>query len=101
MIAKDDNTDFIKAKDLIYGNLEDIRLSLILCVDEGMMDLEDSLYNHLLDLIDDNAVLRTWDEMQALIDRAKILEQDIDAWLAMHGRTTISLTWPNPPKKSK
>ena len=85
---------FLEAKDILMENLEAIRLSLVRCVDEGMMDLEDMLYNELLGLIDDISVIKTWDEMEELIAKAKVLEQDVAAWLSMHGRTSVSLPWP-------
>mgnify|MGYP000626735902 CR=1 FL=1 len=100
MAKKDENIDFIEAKDLACENLEAIRMSLVRCVDEGMMDLEDSLYNQILGLLDDAAILSTWDEMEALVDKAKVLEQDIAAWLSMHGRTSYSLPWPKKPGPS-
>jgi hypothetical protein len=98
MAKRDEDVAFIEAKDLVYENLDAIRVSLVLCVDEGMMDLEDSLYNLLLGLLDDAAILRSWDELDALVVKAKVLEQDIAAWLAMHGRTSYSLAWPKKPQ---
>jgi len=84
----------LEAKDLALENLEAIRMSLVQCIDEGKMDLEDSLHNQLLDLIDDVSILKTWDEMEELVAQAKVLEQDIAAWLSLHGRTSLSLPWP-------
>lgn len=112
MASNEHHHYFFESKDIALENLEAIRLSLSLCVDEGMIDLEDELYNQLLGLIDDVYEVRNWDEMEELIAQAKVLEQDIAAWLAMHGRTSYSLPWPNradyqepkkhwsPPKKS-
>lgn len=97
MAKPDDNTLFIQAKDIVHENLEVIRMSLVTCVDEGMIDLEDSLYNQVLGLFEDTFILRTWEEMDELIERAKILEQDIAAWLSMHGRSSYSLPWPKRP----
>ena len=86
-----------QAKDLALENLEAIRMSLIRCVDEGMMDLEDTLHNEVLGLMDELDVLESWPEMEELIIRSKTIEHDIEAWLAMHGRTSISLVWPQIP----
>ncbi|MDE3046235.1 MAG: hypothetical protein KGJ02_06285 [Verrucomicrobiota bacterium] len=94
------NFDFLKAKDIAMENLEAIRLSLARCVDEGMIDLEDLLYNEILGLIDDVSVMKTWEEMEELVAKAKIVEQDVAAWLAMHGRTSVSLPWPRQTKSN-
>jgi len=94
-MAKDSpKFQFLEAKDTILENLEVLRTSLIFCVDEGMIDREDVLYNELLGLIDDVSVGKNWDEMEELIAKAKILEQDIAAWLSLHGKTSVSLPWP-------
>jgi hypothetical protein len=82
------------AKKAVRDNLESLRIYLINCVDEGMIDLGDELYNALLALIDDCGIIANWDEMLEVIERSKILEQDIDVWLSLHGRTSLSLSWP-------
>lgn len=86
-----------QAKNSVLENLEVIRMSLIRCVDEGMMDLEDTLHNEVLGLMDELDVLESWPEMEELIIRAQTIEHDIEAWLAMHGRTSIALIWPQIP----
>jgi len=78
----------------VRDNLETLRIYLIDCVDVGMRDTGDEFYNEILSLIDDCAVLSTMDELSELIERAKIVEEDIDAWLALHGRSSLSLPWP-------
>ena len=87
-------TDLAAAKKVARDNLETLRIYLVHCVDEGMLDSDDEFYNKTLGLIDDTSVLTTWDELAELIDRAKVLEQDIDVWLSLHGRTSLSLLWP-------
>ncbi len=86
--------DLWNAKQQICENLESLRLSLVLSVDEGMIDLGDTLYNQILALIEDCGVIANWDETVELIDRSKTLEDDIDVWLALHGRSSLSLSWP-------
>lgn len=78
-------------------NLEAIKLSLSRCMDEGMIDLEDTYYNELLALIDEATLSKTWDELMEVITKAKTLEIDVAVWLSNHGRTSISLPWPKPP----
>jgi hypothetical protein len=86
--------DLKKAKKIVRDNLETLRIGLTHSVEEGMIDNGAELYNRILALIDDSSILSSWDEMIELIDQAQILEQDMDAWLSQHGRTSISLPWP-------
>lgn len=85
---------FPQAKSITMENLETIQTSLMRCVDEGMIDLEDTYYNEILGLIDEANLVDTWEELMEVVTRAKTLENDVAAWLAMHGRTTVSLPWP-------
>lgn len=85
---------FPQAKSITVENLEMIQTSLLRCVDEGMIDLEDTYYNEILGLIDEAYLVDTWDELMEVIVRAKTLENDVAAWLSMHGRTTVSFPWP-------
>ncbi len=89
-----DHLELFRAKETTMANLEVIRQSLLQCVDEGMIDLENVLYNQCLDLMDNGPMIETWGELEELIARAKILEQEVAAWLSLHGRTSISLPWP-------
>jgi hypothetical protein len=81
----------------VIDNLEALQTMLEECVDAGMMDLEDAHYNELLDLIEDAHISKTWDDFLEIIARAKSIEEDIDAWGSMHGRSSISLVWPHRP----
>jgi hypothetical protein len=87
---------FLEARDTTVENLEAIKLNLSRCIDEGMVDLEDTYYNELLSLIDEATLSEGWDELLEVVTKAKTLEIDVAAWLANHGRTSISLPWPKP-----
>ena len=89
------NPQFIVAKEDVIDNLEAIQLNLIRCVDEGMIDLEDTYYNEILDLLEDARIVSAWDELMEIVAKGRTLEIDVAAWLSLHGRTSISLTWPN------
>ncbi len=91
-MAKD--SDLWEAKKAAHDNLETLRIYLVNCVDDGMIDLGDELYNAIFALIEDCGIVVNWDEMIELVERAKILEQSIDAWLSLHGRASLSLPWP-------
>ncbi len=85
---------FEKGQNQILDNLDVLKLNLEKCVDDGMLDTQDEHYNQLLILIDEATLSKTWDELQEVITKAKVLEIEIDAWFANHGITTISLSWP-------
>jgi hypothetical protein len=85
---------FLKAREDTEENLEALQINLTRSVDAGMPDMDNAYYNALLTLIDQTADCESWDDLGEVIERAKILETDIDAWLSSHGETTISLPWP-------
>ena len=91
--------EFLEARGDAVENLKAIQLSLSRCVDEGMADSNDEYYNQLLVLVDEASISETWDELMEVVSQAKILEIDVAAWLSGHGRTSISLPWPRPPKR--
>ena len=88
---------FIQAKSDVLDNLDAVQMSLESCVNEGMIDYDSAYYNKLSDLIEDAESVATWDELMEIISIAKTLEIDIDAWLSIHGKTTLSLPWPKIP----
>lgn len=89
------NKNFINAQQDTLDNLDALQISLERCVEEGMIDSESTYYNELSDLIDEAKLAKTWNELEEVITLAKTLETDIDAWMSMHGRTTISMPWPS------
>jgi hypothetical protein len=95
-MAKDNQ--FFTAKQSVLENLETLQISLVRSVDEGMIDPEDAYYNELLGLLQDAELADNWDDLSEAITRARSLEIDVAAWLARHGRTTVSLSWPKQPR---
>lgn len=94
-MAKDDEfIQFLKAKELCVENLKRLSASLIQCVDEKRVDMEDRLYYQTLDFIDAAPTIESWEELEGLIFQAKILEREVDAWLSLHELTSYSLSWP-------
>ncbi len=89
---------FLEAKGDTVENLKAIKMNLLRCVDEGMIDLEDIYYNQILMLIDEASLSESWAELMEVVTRAKVLEVDVAVWLAGHGQNSISLPWPRPPK---
>lgn len=84
----------LKAKDLAISNLDSLRMALMRCVDDGMIDPDDHYYNEILDLLNDVEMVGSWDELMEAVTLAKILETDVGAWLSRRGSTSLSLTWP-------
>ncbi len=87
---------FIQAKEAVLDNLDILQTNLETCVNQGMLDADSEYYNELLNLVEDATIVDSWDELTEIITLAKTLETDIDAWLSIHGRTSISLDWPSP-----
>ncbi len=94
MTKDPNNLRLLDLREQILANLRDLQTSLIRCVDEGMIDLENEFYNELLGLIDETHVADDWSDLEEVITKAKTLEIDVAAWLARHGRSGISYTWP-------
>lgn len=95
MTKTPDQIAFLDAKDSAVENLETIRYELDKCVNAGMLDMEDMLYNTLISLMEEASMLKNWEELEELVERAKTIEQDVAAWLSYHGLNTVSLTWPH------
>jgi len=97
MADKDKFIEFLKAKDLCVANLNSLKSSLIQCVDEKRVDMEESLYDQVLVCLEGASLMESWEEIEQLIFHAKILEEEIDGWLSIHELTSYSLTWPKKP----
>ena len=90
--------EFLKTKSNVVDNLRAMQENLSLATDEGLIDLEDLLHNQVLFLIDQATVSTAWEELEEVISKGKILEADVDTFLATHGQTSLSLPWPRIPK---
>lgn len=87
-------TSLLQDKENTLDNLKAIRMTLQECIDEGMMDENDRFYNELGELIDQAHLIQSYPELAEVIIAGKSLETDIDAWLSMRRRETLSLNWP-------
>lgn len=88
------NIKFLEKADQISSNINLLIFNLENCVEAGMLDDGSSYYNTLEDLMDQITSIDTHEELEEIISQAKIIERQIDSWLATHGQTSISLTWP-------
>jgi hypothetical protein len=98
MAKQDDYVEFLQAKDQCVENLLSLKSALVQCVDEKGVEMQDSLYDQITVRLDGTPLLESWEELGLLIDQAKIVEEEIDAWLSIHGLTSYSLSWPSRPE---
>lgn len=88
---------FNEARHTTTENLRAIQDSLNRCIEEGMIDEQAEHYNEVLALLDEASIAKTWDELEEVIEQAKVLEIDVAVWLSAHGRTSFSIPWPKVP----
>lgn len=84
-------------KEVIFC-LKSIQATLIESVNEGMIDEDDDFYNEINSLLDEADLVKTYPELAEVVTKAKILETDIDTWLSLKRRESLSLSWPKIPK---
>jgi len=83
-----------KAKPTVANNLLHLKNELLECTEEGMRDDNSHFYNEILALMDDVDLVTNEEELEEAIALAKVLETDINVWLSLQGRSSISLEWP-------
>ncbi len=84
----------LEAKAHVAENFRALELKLERAVDLGFIDEGQAYYNALDTLLEDTEIAQSWDELSAVIDQGKTLEEDFDTWLSLKGYTTIGLPWP-------
>lgn len=93
-MEKDEYVQFLEARDLCVSNLRSLKMALEQSLDDKRIDLENELYDQLLVFLDGAPVIESWEELEDVIERAKMLEREIDEWLSIHELTSYSLSWP-------
>lgn len=93
-MQKDDLKTFLKIKDQVIDNLETIEDMIDSCTSQGMIDPGSSLYNEVLQILDEADLAKSYPELDEVITKGKEIEHNVETWLAMHGANTIELTWP-------
>lgn len=86
--------EFLKVKGQIIDNLTILQVAISRYTDEGMIDLESSLYNKVVDLLDETHAMEELNELENIVYRAKNIETTIDMWLSSVGRDNMELHWP-------
>ena len=85
---------FLEVKEQINENLEILHIRISDYTDQGMMDEDFALYNQIASLLEELDDCHSFEELVEIVIKGKQIEHDIDSWFAMHGGTTIELTWP-------
>lgn len=91
---KKENAIFYKYQSQIIDNLENLQVTLQSFEDLGMEDLDDVIYNEILDLIDETKSVDTFEDLSEIITRAKTIETKIDIWSSKEGIENLELEWP-------
>ena len=91
---------FLEARRTTIENIQAILLILDECIDQGLLDPESRFHNELIGFDSQATQAKEYAQLGEVITQAKILETDIDVWLAGLGRSTLSLSWPMLPERS-
>ena len=94
-MAKDEMHKFLEYKAASLDNLVALSVNLIECKDYGYEDMEDMLYNEILDLEDEVKASDSNLELSDVIQKAKTIENKLDYFYETKGISTMSLTWPD------
>ena len=89
--------EHLEYKQKVLDNLDLLKSILVDCEDEGLNDPDSTIYNQLVDLIDEAEALEKEEELDLIVYRAKIIEKDVDEFLSRNGRSSISIDWPALP----
>lgn len=85
---------FEKYQDQVIDNLETLRTNLESCEDMGLLDMDEIIYNEIVDLVDETRAIDSLVELSEIIIKAKTIETRIDSWYAKEGITNVELSWP-------
>lgn len=90
----DDEEKFLEAREDVLNNIGILQINLEKCLEVGMEDPGDGLYNSIDNLINHVKNVSSWDMLKEAIEQAKKIEMEIDRFLLMIGQSTVGLTWP-------
>jgi hypothetical protein len=93
-MTKKKKDKFYDYQDQVIDNLETLRINLENCEEMGMQDIEETIYNEIVDLINETKAIDSIIGLSEIISRAKIIETQIDNWYSKEGITNTELTWP-------
>ena len=86
--------EMLKVKEQVLSNLETMQIAISRFTDEGMIDLNDALYNHVVDLLEEARAMEEIEEFENIVILAKKVEVQLDMWLSSVDRDSTELPWP-------
>ncbi len=93
-MKKDKMHKFFDHQAMIIDNLRSIKSNLEEIEKISLFDSDESLYNEILDLIDQEKGSDTSSDLAEVIQKAKAIEAKLDSWFAKEGIETLELSWP-------
>lgn len=91
---KEDEKKLEKVKEEIIDNLYTLQEEIEELSNFEFPDKESTLYNQVLDLIDETEASELLEELEIIVEKSQDIEKMIDIWLAKEGQNSLSLTWP-------
>jgi hypothetical protein len=95
MPDKEDTQQFIDDKEWIINSIDELMDHLQDCERLGMLDENSEIYNKLILLKENTDASDSYFLLSEIVYQAKLIEKNIDAWLASMGRYTDDLSWPD------
>lgn len=87
--------EFINKREAVLDSLQTLKTSLLEAIDLGYDDIEDELYNKLLELVDMASDAENIEDLSNVITIAKNIETNLDAFLSTKGVSNLEITWPS------
>jgi hypothetical protein len=89
------NHDFINKRESVLDSLQTLKTSLLEAIDLGYEDIEDELYNKLLELVDMASDAENIEDLSNVISIAKNIETNLDTFLSSKGVSNLEISWPS------
>jgi hypothetical protein len=89
------NHNFINKREAVLDSLQTLKTSLLEAIDLGYDDIEDDLYNKLLELVDMASESENIEDLSNVISIAKNIETNLDTFLSSKGVSNLEIFWPS------
>jgi len=93
-MKKKQKNKFFEYQDQIINNLATLRINLENCEEMGMLDIKETIYNQIVDIIEQTKSVDTILGLSDILSKAKDIEAQLDSWYSKEGLTNTALTWP-------
>ena len=85
---------FSEYKKQVIENLKCLQDNLGSCEEIGMLDEHETIYNEIVDLLDEARGSETISDLSEIITNARVIETNIDSWLSNTGISNTEIIWP-------